>query len=85
MSDGVRWRHTSRDHLALHLALPNRVLESRVGLRPTLHAWPAFLCYGFALRSESIDCSRRSSHFLRRGSLSRPVAGLCKEVEEKSL
>ncbi|MBI2742541.1 MAG: hypothetical protein HYX48_01325 [Chlamydiales bacterium] len=65
MSDGVRWRHTSRDHLALHLALPNRVLENRVGHCPTLYACPAFLRYGFAVRSESIGCSRRSSHFLR--------------------
>ncbi|MBI2743343.1 MAG: hypothetical protein HYX48_05445 [Chlamydiales bacterium] len=39
----------------------------------------------FAVRSESIGCSRRSSHFLRRGSLSRPVAVADKETEDLSL
>jgi hypothetical protein len=65
MSDGVSAayaQHTSRDHLAPHIASPNRVLGGGV----CLSNYPAcpfgtLLWYDFALRSASIDCS--CAHF----------------------
>ncbi|MBI2743827.1 MAG: hypothetical protein HYX48_07925 [Chlamydiales bacterium] len=58
MSDGVRLRYTSCDHLALHLALPNRVLGEGAYLCTTPGALAALLLRcNFAVRSESIGCS----------------------------
>ncbi|MBI2742846.1 MAG: hypothetical protein HYX48_02905 [Chlamydiales bacterium] len=49
----------------------------------------AFLRYGFAVRSESIGCSRqlipRRTYVSGAGPLSRPVTGPSEESEEKSL